>query len=65
MHREATGEASEGAALSTLNSTVNGGGILIVFGKHDFGGVSVGEPNDGRYAREVLVKGLPEFISVP
>ena len=48
MHREAKGEASEGAALSTHNSTVNGGGILIVFGDQDFGGVSVGEPNDGR-----------------
>ena len=48
MHREAKGEASEGAALSTPNSTVNGGGILIVFGEQDFGGVSIGEPNDGR-----------------
>ena len=48
MHRKAEGEASEGAALSAPNSTVNGSGILIVFGKQDFGGVSVGEPNDGR-----------------
>ena len=48
MHRKAKGEASEGAALSTSNSTVNGGGILIVFGEQDFGGVGVREPNDGR-----------------
>ena len=48
MHRKAEGEASEGAALSAPNSTVNGSGILIVFGEQDFGGVSVGEPNDGR-----------------
>ena len=48
MHRKAEGEASEGAALSAPNSTANGGGILIVFGEQAFGGVSVGEPNDGR-----------------
>lgn len=65
MHRKAEGEASEGAALSAPNSTVNGGGILIVLGEQDFGGVSVGEPDDGRKARKVLVKGLPKFISIP
>ena len=48
MHRKAEGEASKGAALSAPNDTIDGGGILIVFGEQDFGGVSVGEPNDGR-----------------
>ena len=65
MHRKAEGEASKGAALSAPNSTIDGGGILIVFGEQDFGGISVGEPDNGRKARKVLVKGLPEFISVP
>ena len=55
MHCKAEGEASKGTALSASNSTVNGGGILIVFGEQDFGGVSVGEPNNGRKARKVLV----------
>ena len=48
MHRKAEGEASKGAALSAPDSTIDGGGILIVFGEQDFGGVSVGEPDDGR-----------------
>jgi len=48
VHRKAEGEASKGAALSASNSTINGGRILIVFGEQDFGGVSVGESDDGR-----------------